>query len=113
MGSLRKTQYYFLGFLTVYMITGIGALVLGNIWLNQSDSGAPREAVISRAIEQGKKKKDIPSLLPFILQYAFIKNRAQPTKAYTTQPIPMQTKKHASRERGQAAEKKVEKPGVI
>ncbi|KAG0045976.1 phospholipid scramblase 1 [Gryganskiella cystojenkinii] len=52
MGSLRKTQYYFLGFLTLYMITGVGALVLGNIWLKQSLEGAPREAVISRGIEQ-------------------------------------------------------------
>lgn len=64
MGSLRKSQYYFFGFLTVYMMTGIGALVLGNIWLNQSVSGAPREAVISRAIEKGKKKRPFSPSLP-------------------------------------------------
>ena len=54
MGSLRKSQYYFLGFLTLYLITGVGALVLGNIWLKQSMDGAPRDAVISITIEQGK-----------------------------------------------------------
>jgi hypothetical protein len=62
MGSLRKSQYYFFGFLSLYMVTGIGALVLGNIWLKQSVDGAPREAVISRAIEEGKKA-DIHSFI--------------------------------------------------
>ncbi|KAF9181950.1 phospholipid scramblase 1 [Haplosporangium sp. Z 767] len=52
MASLRKLQYYFLSFVAVYMLTGIGALVLGNIWLQQSEDGAPREAVISRSIEK-------------------------------------------------------------
>ncbi|KAI1319227.1 phospholipid scramblase 1 [Mortierella claussenii] len=53
MASLRKQQYYFFAFLVVYMLTGIGALVLGNVWLTQSEEGAPRDAVISRGIEQG------------------------------------------------------------
>ncbi|KAF9984007.1 hypothetical protein BGZ65_001133, partial [Modicella reniformis] len=52
MASLKKQQYWFLLFLTVYMLTGIGALVLGNIWLHQSADGAPRDAVISKEIEQ-------------------------------------------------------------
>jgi len=52
--SLKKLQAYFYGFVALYMLTGLGALILGNIWLQQSDEGgAPREAVISRSIEQG------------------------------------------------------------
>ncbi|KAF9312046.1 phospholipid scramblase 1 [Podila horticola] len=52
--SLKKLQAYFYGFLTLYILTGLGALILGNIWLQQSDEGgAPREAVISRSIELG------------------------------------------------------------
>ncbi|KAF9381869.1 phospholipid scramblase 1 [Podila verticillata] len=51
--SLKKIQAYFYGFLALYTLTGLGALILGNIWLQQSDDGgAPREAVISRSIEQ-------------------------------------------------------------
>ncbi|KAF9112143.1 phospholipid scramblase 1 [Mortierella sp. AM989] len=53
MASLRKQQYYYFFMLVIYILTGAGALVLGNVWLNQSDSGgAPREAVISRSIEE-------------------------------------------------------------
>lgn len=52
MASLKKQQIYFFVFLFVYLLTGVGALVLGNIWLGQSESGAPRDAVISREIEQ-------------------------------------------------------------
>ncbi|KAF8943733.1 phospholipid scramblase 1 [Haplosporangium gracile] len=52
MASLKKLQRYFFAFITVYMLTGIGALVMGSMWLRQSADGAPREAVISRAIEQ-------------------------------------------------------------
>ncbi|KAG0215776.1 phospholipid scramblase 1 [Mortierella sp. GBA30] len=52
MANLRKLQYYFFGFVSLYMLTGIGALVLGNMWLQQSDDGAPREAVISTSIEK-------------------------------------------------------------
>ncbi|KAF9349386.1 phospholipid scramblase 1 [Mortierella sp. AD094] len=53
MASLRKQQYYFFFFLAIYTLTGVGALVLGNVWLSQSEAGgAPREAVISREIEQ-------------------------------------------------------------
>ncbi|KAF9105042.1 phospholipid scramblase 1 [Mortierella sp. GBA35] len=52
MASLRKLQRYFFAFVTVYMLTGIGALIMGSMWLRQSADGAPREAVISRAIEQ-------------------------------------------------------------
>lgn len=51
MANLRKIQYTLYGFLAFYMITGIGALVLANIWLNSEP--APREAVISREIERG------------------------------------------------------------
>jgi hypothetical protein len=51
MANLRKVQYTLFGFLAFYMITGIGALVLANIWL--SSEPAPREAVISREIERG------------------------------------------------------------
>lgn len=54
MASLKKLQRYFFAFITVYMVTGIGALIMGSIWLRQSADGAPREAVISRAIEQSK-----------------------------------------------------------
>ncbi|KAG0357180.1 phospholipid scramblase 1 [Podila minutissima] len=51
--SLKKLQAYFYGFVVLYMLTGLGAFILGNIWLQQSDEGgAPREAVISRSIEQ-------------------------------------------------------------
>ncbi|KAG0274356.1 phospholipid scramblase 1 [Linnemannia exigua] len=52
MTSLQKLQKYFFAFITVYMLTGVGALVMGSMWLRQSADGAPREAVISRAIEQ-------------------------------------------------------------
>ncbi|KAF9950216.1 phospholipid scramblase 1 [Mortierella alpina] len=52
MANLRKLQYYFYAFVALYMLTGIGALILGNVWLQQSEDGAPREAVISRGIEQ-------------------------------------------------------------
>ncbi|KAF9934123.1 phospholipid scramblase 1 [Linnemannia zychae] len=52
MASLKTLQLYFFGFITVYMLTGVGALVMGSMWLRQSADGAPREAVISRAIEQ-------------------------------------------------------------
>ncbi|KAG0305622.1 phospholipid scramblase 1 [Dissophora globulifera] len=52
MQVLRKHQYYFLSFVFLYTATGVGALVLANSWLAQSASGAPREAVISREIEQ-------------------------------------------------------------
>ncbi|KAG0341052.1 phospholipid scramblase 1 [Podila humilis] len=34
------------------MLTGLGAFILGNMWLKESEEGAPREAVISRSIEQ-------------------------------------------------------------
>ncbi|KAG0369904.1 phospholipid scramblase 1 [Gamsiella multidivaricata] len=34
------------------MLTGVGALVLAKVWLSQSSVGAPREAVISRSIEE-------------------------------------------------------------
>ncbi|KAF9896219.1 hypothetical protein BX616_007889, partial [Lobosporangium transversale] len=34
------------------MFTGIGALILGSTWLRQSADGAPRDAVISKTIEQ-------------------------------------------------------------
>ncbi|KAF8950816.1 phospholipid scramblase 1 [Entomortierella lignicola] len=51
--SLKKQKYYFFLFLAVYTLTGIGALVLGRTWLSQAEAGgAPREAVISRVIEQ-------------------------------------------------------------
>ncbi|KAG0292686.1 phospholipid scramblase 1 [Linnemannia gamsii] len=50
MANLRKVQYTLYGFLAFYMITGIGALVLANMWL--SSEPAPREAVISREIER-------------------------------------------------------------
>ncbi|KAI8594375.1 hypothetical protein EDD21DRAFT_421812 [Dissophora ornata] len=56
--DLRKQQYYFFFFLTVYLATGVGSLTLANIWLSQSVSGAPREAVISRAIEQVREELD-------------------------------------------------------
>ncbi|KAG0364284.1 phospholipid scramblase 1 [Mortierella sp. AD032] len=52
MASLQKLQKYFFAFITVYMLTGVGALVMGSMWLRQSADGAPREAVISRAIDQ-------------------------------------------------------------
>ncbi|KAG0254677.1 hypothetical protein BG011_005570, partial [Mortierella polycephala] len=52
MATLRKLQLYFFVFITVYMVSGIGALVMGILWLQQSDDGAPREAVISREIEK-------------------------------------------------------------
>ncbi|KAK3825671.1 MAG: Tetraspanin/Peripherin [Benniella sp.] len=51
MANLKKQQYWFMVFITVYTLTGIGALILGNVWLSQSADGAPREAVISREIE--------------------------------------------------------------
>ncbi|KAF9437241.1 phospholipid scramblase 1 [Entomortierella beljakovae] len=51
MASLRKQQTYFFILLFVYILTGAGALILGNIWLGQSENGAPRDAVISREIE--------------------------------------------------------------
>ncbi|KAF9184605.1 hypothetical protein BGZ51_003232 [Haplosporangium sp. Z 767] len=53
MATLRKLQLYFFVFITVYMVSGIGALIMGMLWLQQSDDGAPREAVISREIEKG------------------------------------------------------------
>ncbi|GJJ73742.1 hypothetical protein EMPS_06100 [Entomortierella parvispora] len=52
MTTLRKLQGYFFAFITVYMVTGIGALAMGTLWLQQSVEGAPREAVISRSIEK-------------------------------------------------------------
>ncbi|KAI1320210.1 phospholipid scramblase 1 [Mortierella claussenii] len=52
MTELRKLQRYFFVFITIYMVTGIGALVMGTIWLQQSADGAPRDAVISREIEK-------------------------------------------------------------
>jgi len=52
--DLRKQQYYFFFFVTFYLATGIGSLTLAHSWLNQSVSGAPREAVVSMTIEQGK-----------------------------------------------------------
>ncbi|KAF9162602.1 phospholipid scramblase 1 [Mortierella sp. AD011] len=53
MANLRRQQYYYFFFLTIYILTGVGALILGNVWLSQSAAGgAPREAVISREIEQ-------------------------------------------------------------
>ncbi|KAK3842958.1 MAG: hypothetical protein J3R72DRAFT_420825 [Linnemannia gamsii] len=51
MANIRKVQYTLYGMLTFYMVTGIGALVLANMWL--SSELAPREAVISREIEKG------------------------------------------------------------
>ncbi|KAF9930738.1 phospholipid scramblase 1 [Linnemannia zychae] len=50
MASLRKVQYTLFGMLAFYMVTGIGALILANMWL--SSDVAPREAVISREIEK-------------------------------------------------------------
>ncbi|KAF9548264.1 phospholipid scramblase 1 [Mortierella hygrophila] len=50
MANIRKVQYTVFGMLALYMITGIGALVLANMWL--SSAAAPREAVISREIEK-------------------------------------------------------------
>ncbi|KAF9216142.1 phospholipid scramblase 1 [Podila verticillata] len=52
MASLKKLQWYFYVFLFIYTFTGVSALVLGNVWLRQSADGAPRDAVISRPIEQ-------------------------------------------------------------
>ncbi|KAG0265477.1 phospholipid scramblase 1 [Actinomortierella ambigua] len=52
MTSLRRLQIYYYFFTTLYFLTGIGALVLGNVWLAQSKDGqTPREAVISPEIE--------------------------------------------------------------
>ncbi|KAG0051230.1 phospholipid scramblase 1 [Gryganskiella cystojenkinii] len=62
MATLRKLQRYFFVFVTIYMITGVGALVMGTLWLRQSDEGAPREAVISRSIE----KVAVTSLVGYI-----------------------------------------------
>jgi len=62
MANLKKQQYWFLFFITVYTLTGIGALILGNVWLSQSADGAPREAVISREIELGTDRP--PATLP-------------------------------------------------
>ncbi|KAG0239744.1 phospholipid scramblase 1 [Mortierella sp. GBA43] len=53
MANLKKQQYWFLFFITVYTLTGIAALALGNVWLQQAEGGAPRDAVISREIELG------------------------------------------------------------
>ncbi|KAF8939223.1 phospholipid scramblase 1 [Haplosporangium gracile] len=50
MTNIRKVQYTLFGMLAFYMITGIGALILANMWL--SSGVAPREAVISREIER-------------------------------------------------------------
>ncbi|KAG0271609.1 phospholipid scramblase 1 [Linnemannia exigua] len=50
MANIRKVQYTLYGMLAFYMITGIGALVLANMWL--ASELAPREAVISREIEK-------------------------------------------------------------
>ncbi|KAF9099068.1 phospholipid scramblase 1 [Mortierella sp. GBA35] len=50
MANIRKIQYTLFGMLSFYMITGIGALVLANMWL--SSEVAPREAVISREVEK-------------------------------------------------------------
>ncbi|KAF9942485.1 phospholipid scramblase 1 [Mortierella antarctica] len=52
MSTLRKLQRYYFFFITIYLVTGIGALVMGTMWLQQSVEGAPREAVISRSIEK-------------------------------------------------------------
>ncbi|KAF9971888.1 phospholipid scramblase 1 [Actinomortierella ambigua] len=52
MASLGRLQIYYYVFTTLYFLTGIGALVLGNVWLAQSKDGqTPREAVISPEIE--------------------------------------------------------------
>ncbi|KAG0235856.1 phospholipid scramblase 1 [Actinomortierella wolfii] len=52
MSSLRRLQIYYYVFTTLYLFTGLGALVLGNVWLAQSKDGqTPREAVISPEIE--------------------------------------------------------------
>jgi hypothetical protein len=62
MASLKKLQWYFYVFLFIYTFTGVAALVLGNVWLRQSADGAPRDAVISRPIEQGNSspRKKLP-----------------------------------------------------
>ncbi|KAG0240148.1 hypothetical protein B0O80DRAFT_437230 [Mortierella sp. GBAus27b] len=52
MSTLRKLQVYFFVFITIYMLTGIAAMVMGMVWLEQSSGGAPRDAVISRQIEK-------------------------------------------------------------
>ncbi|KAG0210855.1 phospholipid scramblase 1 [Mortierella sp. GBA30] len=52
MSTLKKLQRYFFVFITIYMVTGVGALVMGTLWLQQSVDGAPREAVISTSIEK-------------------------------------------------------------
>ncbi|KAF9359295.1 phospholipid scramblase 1 [Mortierella sp. AD094] len=52
MDTLKKLQRYFFAFVAIYMVTGIGALVMGTLWLQQSAEGAPRDAVISREIEK-------------------------------------------------------------
>ncbi|KAF9302604.1 hypothetical protein BGZ74_005090, partial [Mortierella antarctica] len=52
MASLKKLQWYFYVFLAIYTTTGVAAVVLGNMWLRQSADGAPRDAVISRPLEQ-------------------------------------------------------------
>lgn len=63
MASLKKLQWYFYVFLFIYTFTGVSALVLGNVWLRQSADGAPRDAVISRPIEQGNSspRQKLPS----------------------------------------------------
>ncbi|KAG0000127.1 phospholipid scramblase 1 [Entomortierella chlamydospora] len=52
MDTLKKPKRYFFGLVAIYMITGIGGLVMGTLWLRQSVEGAPRDAVISREIEK-------------------------------------------------------------
>jgi len=54
MTELQNLQRYFYGFITLYTITGIGAMTMGFLWLGESADGAPRDAVISREIEMGK-----------------------------------------------------------
>ncbi|KAF9109235.1 phospholipid scramblase 1 [Mortierella sp. AM989] len=52
MASLKKLQRYFFVFVAIYMVTGIGALIMGTLWLQKSADGDPRDAVISREIEK-------------------------------------------------------------
>ncbi|KAI7819995.1 hypothetical protein BC939DRAFT_505258 [Gamsiella multidivaricata] len=52
MSEIRKLKGYFLVFTTIYLFTGVGALIMGMLWLRQAADGAPRDAVISRGIEQ-------------------------------------------------------------
>ncbi|KAF9437975.1 phospholipid scramblase 1 [Entomortierella beljakovae] len=52
MATLKKLQRYFFVFVTIYLLSGIGAVTMGTLWLQQSEEGAPRDAVISRQIEK-------------------------------------------------------------